>query len=68
MQANGRIFVPTFKPRMGRKPLPPGTGKTTELPRIRISEEEKAIFEQKAQEKGLSFSEWVRSILTQACK
>jgi hypothetical protein len=53
---------------MGRKKLPLGAGRTTELPKIRISEDEKAQFEKKAQEAGLSFSEWVRNVLTWASK
>jgi predicted HicB family RNase H-like nuclease len=51
---------------MGRKKLPEDKVKNVFLPKIRVSEEEKAEFEQKARLSGLSFSEWVRQLLKSA--
>jgi hypothetical protein len=58
-------FVRTLK-NMGRKKLPEDKVKNVFLPKIRVSEEEKAEFEQKARLSGLSFSEWVRKLLKSA--
>ena len=57
------LYIP-----MGRKSLPPAEKKGVYLDKIRVSEEEKAKFLQKAKDLGIPFSELVRNLLTDACK
>lgn len=53
---------------MGRKKLPPGEGKETYLPKVRISPAELAVVRAAAEAAGEGFSDWARTVLVRAAR